>query len=104
MQTVLLDRNNIYDEERKGQTQLLNEISEVRELFTSMSILVDNQGEKIDNIESNIVNSNQNTERANTELIKANNYQKKKMQYICYICGCICFIIIIIIIIVINKN
>ena len=98
MHTALLERNNIYNEEIEGRAQLVNEISEVSELFASMSILVNNQGENIDNIETNIVNSNKNIENAKTELIKTNKYEKKKRKTLCYVCGCICLIIIIIII------
>ena len=75
-------------------------VQEVHELFTDMALLVNAQGENIDNIETNIQNSSMNIEQSNDQLIKANKYQKRKRRCVCKcVCKCICFLLTTIIII-----
>ena len=71
------------------------------ELFQDMSILVSQQGDQIDNIESNIIHSLSHVDKANVELKKADKYQSNKRFKSLY-CGCfIIFTLLIIIIIII---
>jgi t-SNARE complex subunit (syntaxin) len=55
-----------------------------------MSILVSTNRETINNIESNIEFTVNNTQQANKELVKANKYQKKirNIEYILYFFVC----------------
>ncbi len=75
---------------------LATDIQQVSELFTDMALLVNAQGENIDNIEINIQNSSTNIEQANKQLVEANKYQKRKRRCAC---KCICFLLTTIIII-----
>ncbi len=58
--------------------KLARGVEEISELFQDMSILVSQQGEQIDNIETNINNSLSHVTKANVELKKAEKYQSKK--------------------------
>ena len=55
---------------------LATDVQQVSELFSDMALLVNAQGENIDNIETNIQNSSMNIEQSNTQLVKANIYKK----------------------------
>lgn len=74
------------------------EVEQVSDIFNDLSILVQNQGHCIDNIETNIINSENNIEQANIQITKINNYRKTKRRYMC---KCIIFVIILVIIIII---
>ena len=69
--------------------QLAQDVEQVSELFTDMALLVNEQGENIDNIQTNIENSDTNIHKATHQLVKANTYQKRKRR--CAI-RCVCFL------------
>jgi t-SNARE complex subunit (syntaxin) len=86
------DMNEVITDERViAINHLATDVQQVGELFSDMALLVNAQGENIDNIETNIQNSSTNIEGANVQLIKANKYQKRKRR-----CAyrCICFLLI----------
>ena len=88
--------------ERNIEIQKLNKgIKEVSDLFSDMALLVNYQGEAIDNIQINIENSLQNTDSANKELKKATKYNTKNNFCFFKVIGFIIFISVIIIIIII---
>ena len=105
MQTV--DHNPQIIEERVVAIHGLERgVREVGELFNDMALLVNNQGENIDNIETNIQNTHVTINQARDQLVKASRYQRRRRK--CYY-RCICFTIgiltiLIIILIVIPKN
>jgi syntaxin 1B/2/3 len=72
--------------------RLEQSIQELHQLFLDMAILVEAQGELIDQIEYNVNQSVAYTGQAVKELRKANKYQKKSRKKMC------CLIIILVII------
>ena len=62
--------------------KLARGVEEISELFQTISILTSEQGDTIDNIETNINNSLGNINKANLELKKAEKYQKKKKKFL----------------------
>lgn len=51
--------------------------------------LVEEQGDMIDNIESNVASTEQNTKEGTAELRKANEYQKSSRKKLCWLLLCI---------------
>ena len=99
------EMNEIITEKRHTAIDhLATDVQQVNELFSDMALLVNTQGENIDNIQINIENSDTNIQKATHQLIKANKYKEK--QYRCAH-RCICFLLIAIItsiIILIIRN
>lgn len=85
----------IMEERVVAINQLSSDVQQVSDLFTDMALLVNEQGQNIDNIETNIINSRNNIEGANRQLVKASRYQRRKRKCVC---RCICFLIIVLII------
>lgn len=98
MQTV--DHNQHVIEERVVAIHSLERgVREVGELFNDMALLVNNQGENIDNIETNIQNTHVSIDQARDQLVKASHYQRTRRK--CYIkCMCITIGVLTILIIV----
>lgn len=84
--------------------KLARGVEEISELFQDMSILVSQQGELIDNIETNINNSLSHVYKANSQLRKAEKISIKKRIRFLYL-GCIVVLVVMIVIIVlVNYN
>jgi t-SNARE complex subunit (syntaxin) len=104
MQQELISSNHLQEREQ-DINKLEHGIQEVSDLFMDMSLLVSYQGEKIDNIETNITSTLSSTNNANKQLVKASRYQQKKRAcLIRLMCFFFSIIIIIIIIIVSTSN
>ncbi len=96
--------DQLLSERKQGINNLHKGVQEISELFQDMSMLVSAQGEQLDNIESNISSAANNTQRANSELLKANKYQRKRRKrYFCF-SSIILTIILIIVLLFILKN
>jgi hypothetical protein len=85
--------------------QIERDVQEVAEMFKDLQGLVNEQQEHIDIIDNNISQAKQHTDEAHTELLQAEEYQKKARRKSC----CILFIVltvvaVIVAIFVINKN
>tara|TARA_B110001452_G_scaffold201436_3_gene171524 strand:- start:807 stop:1145 length:339 start_codon:yes stop_codon:yes gene_type:complete len=93
----LLNNETIILERESGINNLARDVEQVSDLFSDLALLVQCQGDHLDNIETNISNSSNNIEGANRQLIKANNY--KKAKYRCT-CRCIFFLFILLLILV----
>ena len=98
LQAVQLDEELLAERE-EGINKLARGVEEISELFQDMSILVSQQGDQIDNIETNINNSLSHVNEANVELKKAQQYQSKR-RTICLYFGCVIGLVIVIVIIV----
>lgn len=102
-QQILLDNNQELETQQyvEDSKKLLTNIIDVNQLFTDVHILVENQGEMLDNIENNIFTSFNNVEKAHENLIEtkknADNASSKKCAII------ICIIIIIMVMIFFIK-
>jgi len=92
----------IKNNERDHVLKLASEIEEVHDVFIDMAMLVDSQGESIENIQTSIENTNKEVIGAKTQLIKAKKYQYKtrKCCFRIIFIGCIMISILIIILLV----
>jgi len=84
-------------ERHKDITRLETSIQELHQLFLDMSVLVESQGELLDQIEYTVSQSVNFTGKAVEELRTANQYQKRVRKKMCCI---ICVILIVIIAII----
>ena len=91
---------SLRNEERKNLNKLASEMEAVHDVFVDMALLVDNQGDTIENIQTSIETTNTHVSGAKTELIKAKKYQKRTRKCMCRLI-CIGTIIVVIIIIII---
>ena len=104
----VVDHNPQIIEERVVAIHSLERgVREVGELFGDMALLVQNQGENIDNIETNIQNTHVSIDQARDQLVRASQYQRRRRK--CYI-KCICLtigvltILIIVLAVILPKN
>lgn len=67
----------------QGIKDIEKTVTEVNEIFRDLSHLVQEQGQMIDHIESNIDDSMARTDEGVVELRKANEYQKKSRNKMC---------------------
>jgi len=70
--------------------QIERDVVEVAEMFKDLHVLVGEQQEHIDNIESNVESAREHTKQGHEELVQAEQYQKKARRKQC----CILFIIL----------
>ena len=90
--------NQILEERSNAMSYLAKSVQEVQELFSDMALLVNNQGEHIDNIQINIENSATSIERANKQLLSASIYQERKRKW-CRRIMCLFILVIFILLI-----
>ncbi|XP_041427152.1 syntaxin-3 isoform X5 [Xenopus laevis] len=80
--------------------QLESSLKELHDMFMDIAMLVENQGESLDNIELNVMNSVEHVEKAREETTKAVKYQnkaRKKMIIICVVVAVLIGIVALII-------
>jgi len=96
-------RNALADiqERHRDITRLETSIAELHQLFLDMSVLVESQGELLDQIEYTVSQSVNYTGKAVEELRSANKYQKKVRKKMCCV---ICIIMIVLAIILISLK
>ena len=90
----------ILEQREQDINHLAIEIEQVSELFSDLAVLVSAQGDVIDNIQTNIENTNHNVERGTRHIVKANKYQMKKRKCYCLV-GLFFMIGIVIVILII---
>lgn len=95
-------------EERHGDILALEKsVTDVNILFKELNLLVSEQGEKLDNIESNVEQVEVHVESGNVELKKAKESQSKarKKRFCCFtLLGVAVLILIIIIVVVATQS
>ena len=64
-------------------------MNEPFELFSELAQLVQQQGENLDNIEANLIETENYLEKAETNLENAENIHKKNRSKMCYIIICL---------------
>ncbi|XP_030631782.1 syntaxin-2 [Chanos chanos] len=91
---------NEIESRHKDIIRLESSIKELHEMFVDMAILVETQGEMINNIEKNVTNAVEYVGHAKEETKKAVRYQKKARRKVVYlaICVAVCVILLAIII------
>ena len=85
LKTILINYSdeNILREREVDINTLSQEVQEVSEIFQDLAVLVQDQGEHIDNIETNIIQTNNYIKRGERQIIKASRYQKSSRKCIC---------------------
>lgn len=72
----LVDAIDDIEQQRDGMRRIQEGVMEIRELFDDMAMLVDIQQETLDNIEHNVVNATQFTQKAEEMVQKAESNQR----------------------------
>ena len=76
LKNQLAINEDILREREEVINTLCNEVQQVSEMFQDLSILIHDQREHIDNIETNITQASNYTERCTRQLVASNRYQK----------------------------
>jgi len=84
---------NYIENRHRDIIRLEQSIKELHQLFIEMSILVEGQGELIDQIEYNVMQSVAYTKSAVKNLQDANKYQKKSRKKMCCIIGILLIVV-----------
>ncbi|KAK9800794.1 hypothetical protein WJX73_004427 [Symbiochloris irregularis] len=79
--------------------ELERSLMDLHQIFLDLAVLVEAQGEQLDNIEANVAKSVDFVQKGTTMLIDAKRYQKKTRKLMC--CALITMLIIIAIIVVV---
>lgn len=92
-------------EREEGIKEIEGTVHQVNEIFRDLGALIKEQGDMLDNIESNIENVVVSTTEANTELQEGAKYQKKARTKMCIllIIGIIILAILILVIVFVVK-
>ena len=90
-------RNALADiqDRHKDLLRLETSINELHQLFLDVSVLVEAQGELLNQIEHAVGNSVINTGGALEELRRANHYKRRKREFDCWVASVILIIIVI---------
>jgi len=98
-----LDRLADIEQRHEGMKKIEQSIRELHELFTELSILVNEQQERLDSITNNVEQTKDYVKSGVVHLEKAEKHQKctRKMQF--YMCGA-CFVILLVIIIILVAS
>lgn len=92
-----LEFHNLLVQQRENNIQEVRQgVEEINTIFKDINTLVLQQGAQVDTIESNIVHLTNDTQNAAQELLKANEYQRKKGK-----CSCIIFTVLTIVVLLI---
>ncbi|GCB76623.1 hypothetical protein scyTo_0018359, partial [Scyliorhinus torazame] len=91
---------NEIESRHKDIIKLEASIRELHDMFVDMAMLVEQQGEMINNIETNVVNATEYIERAKEETKRAVRYQSKARRKMFYIMICVVVLLVIIAIII----
>ncbi|XP_051760131.1 syntaxin-2 isoform X2 [Ctenopharyngodon idella] len=92
---------NEIESRHKDILRLEASIKELHDMFVDMAMLVETQGEMINNIEKNVNNAVEYVGHAKVETKKAVRYQtqaRRKLVYVA-ICGAVCIILLVVIIV-----
>ncbi|XP_078083261.1 syntaxin-2-like [Mustelus asterias] len=91
---------NEIESRHKDIIKLEASIRELHDMFVDMAMFVEQQGEMINNIETNVVNATEYIERAKEETKRAVRYQSKARRKMFYILICVVVLLVIIAIII----
>eukprot|EP00276_Gloeochaete_wittrockiana_P010735 CAMPEP_0184643928 /NCGR_PEP_ID=MMETSP0308-20130426/739_1 /TAXON_ID=38269 /ORGANISM="Gloeochaete witrockiana, Strain SAG 46.84" /LENGTH=315 /DNA_ID=CAMNT_0027072197 /DNA_START=138 /DNA_END=1085 /DNA_ORIENTATION=+ len=85
-------------ERHRDIVKLEQSIAELHQLFVDMSVLVESQGELLDQIEMNVTQAAHYTHEGVKELHTARKYQKKAYKKMCWIILCLVIVLIIVLV------
>lgn len=90
-------------EQRNQEINQINEgILEINSIFKDLGQLVNQQGDQLDTIEENILQLHGHTQQAETELVKANEYQRAKGKWSCIILVALCIFVLVVVLAIIS--
>lgn len=78
-------------------------INELNQMFIDLAVIVDNQGNLLENIQNNIMETTENIDIGNTDLTKSIEYLKDIRKKQCCVASIIIIIVVILIIIIVTK-
>lgn len=90
------------EERNQAIDEVANGITEINTIFRDLGQLVRNQGDQLDSMENNVLQISDNTRMADQELVKANEYQKRKLKWSCILLVALLVIILIIVLAVVS--
>ena len=93
----------LIEEREQGIVEIQHQIGEVNEIFQDLALLVNEQGEMIEDIESNIVRTGQHTSAAVKELKKADKSHKNLRNKFCFMFVIIAIIIGVLLFFLVNR-
>jgi len=96
--------DNLITERDQDIHKIQSQMIEVNEIMKDLASLVREQGEMIDNIETNIEHTAQNTTEAVQEVKKASEYQQKARNKLCIVAIVILIIVAIITVVIVVLN
>ena len=77
-------------------TSMSQGVQDINKIFKDLDQLVSQQGEQVDSIENNMTNYATNNQLASHELVKADNYQKKKRKWTCVLLAALVIVLLIV--------
>ncbi|CAN6269050.1 unnamed protein product [Urochloa humidicola] len=83
-----------HDAPREVERSLL----ELHQMFLDMAVMVETQGERLDDIESHVANASHYVQGGNKELCKAKEYQRSSRKFLCI--GIIILLLLVLLVIV----
>ena len=95
--------DSLIEEREQGIVEIQHQIGEVNEIFQDLALLVNEQGEMIEDIESNIVRTGQHTSAAVKELKKADKSHKNLRNKFCFMFVIIAIIIGVLLFFLMNR-
>ncbi|KAI5959977.1 VAM3 [Candida margitis] len=101
-QTELQYHLQLTEERNREIEQVTEGIMEVNSIFKDLDQLIHQQGEQLNTVEDNILQLHGNTQQADRELTKANNYQKSKGKWSCILLTALTIIVLIIVLAVVS--
>jgi syntaxin 7 len=99
MQSEVEFTSSMIQDREKGIKEIEKTMQEVNEIFIDLSNLVVEQGQMIDNIESNIESGLDHTNKGYVEVQKASEYQKSSRNKMC----CLALILMIVLAVIIGA-
>jgi len=90
-------------EREAGIKEVESTVREVNEIFKDLAIIVSDQGQMIDDIESSVVQSHDRTSAATVELKKAAENERKARRTMCCLISILVVVVVLIILIITNK-
>ena len=75
----------LIDERDQAITEITGQIGEVHQIFQDLAVLVHDQGEMIDDIESNITRAATQTQDAHVQIVRAERSQRKARNTWCFL-------------------
>lgn len=101
-QTELQYHLQLTEERNREIEQVTEGIMEVNSIFKDLDQLIHQQGEQLNTVEDNILQLHGNTQQADRELTKANNYQKLKSKWSCILLTALTIIVLIVVLAVVS--